>query len=482
MRLKLLDDYVEAMESRSMLRSILADKSLAEYELLMFNWNHQQWYLPGEPSITLKTLIFRPQADPQCSAGSVRLIITDQVTQVDEWLAKEQTEQLYATAKEPSRESKAKNLFNRLAEYCSAPLIELNNFINLVPVHIPKPWGQEIWFSGIEARGQSLVGDQKHQIPLPWLLDLGGEVLLGEQYQTLNLLKVLDPLPEPVYGDLYFELHEEKREVYVVSHVDSEAWPDGKGAIRYGFDPQVRAQYASDEDFRSAFHARVTAYEAIRREIDGYYDVCRESEGLALNVPVSPDTLKRWESSLSSELLSREQEAREAMDYFTQLLPLVVGDVVKVPRLLPHSLQHGVRTVEFQTPVYERKILSFGQKVLTQTEWDTDEAVALMETESPAPDELTLLASGDGWRREQIVEFEDFYVERISLSPGGAWQITPGTGYALIMSLTAIELEGRQLGAESAVLVPAGAKSLKVANQGLNTAIILLARPRNPDF
>src|SRR5690625_7657891 len=42
------------------------------------------------------------------------------------------------------------------------------------------------------------------------------------------------PLPVEVVGDLYFELHEEKREVYVVTSIDPQAWPEGIGAIRYG--------------------------------------------------------------------------------------------------------------------------------------------------------------------------------------------------------------------------------------------------------
>ena len=75
------------------------------------------------------------------------------------------------------------------------------------------------------------------------------------------LLKVLDPAPEPVLGDLYFELHETKQEVYVVTHVDRRAWPDGRGAIRFGMNAARRAVYADDAKFRAAFLKAVREYE-----------------------------------------------------------------------------------------------------------------------------------------------------------------------------------------------------------------------------
>jgi hypothetical protein len=165
----------------------------------------------------------------------------------------------------------------------------------------------------------------------------------------LTLLKILDPSSTPVLGDLYFELHEEKREVYVVTHIDREAWPDGVGYIRYGFAPERVGQFANEAEFRSAYLAAVQAYESVRRALD------------SLPEGAEPDR----------ELLALEPVLREGMNSFTGLRALRVGDVVEVPLLVPHALLHGVRTVEFQTPTYERKILSFAQKVLTQDHWDT---------------------------------------------------------------------------------------------------------------
>ena len=244
--------------------------------------------------------------------------------------------------------------------------IALNRPLLLAPVTVAKPWGREIWFTGIEARGQAGVYGEGGILPLPWLLEVAAPEVLGVESSALNLLKILDPLPEPVYGDLYFELHEEKREVYVVTAVDRRCWPNGVGAIRYGFDPAVRAHYPSDAAFRRAYLESVQAYEAVRDRIQAVEDSWRTEEGYGLRDPVPAATSRRWRAALPPDLRRLEAERRRIMEGFTLLRPLRVGDVVQVPLRLPHALQHGVRTVEFQTPVYERRILSFAQKVLTQ--------------------------------------------------------------------------------------------------------------------
>src|SRR5690606_327598 len=186
----------------------------------------------------------------------------------------------------------------------------------------------------------------------------------------------------------------EKREVYVVTHVDRNAWPDGRGAIRFGFDQVARQRAASDEAFRQQFLSAVADYEQLRRAIDRHCDEIRREEGVGLTEPVDAATLKRWLGVVPAPLLERERQAREAMNAFTHMLPLREGDVVKVPCLTPHALQHGVRTVEFQTPVYERKILAFAQKVLTQDHWDTSEAVELMSLEAGSLEALSVISQG----------------------------------------------------------------------------------------
>src|SRR5690606_5726198 len=122
-------------------------------------------------------------------------------------------------------------------------------------------------------------------------------------------------------------------------------------AIRYGFDAQVRREYGDDEAFRCAFLQSVREYETLRRIVDERIDGFRVEEGIGLNEPVDAQRLKRWLQRIPADIHAREQAARQRMNAFTHMVALEVGDVIKVATLTPHALQHGVRTVEFQTPV-----------------------------------------------------------------------------------------------------------------------------------
>jgi len=174
-----------------------------------------------------------------------------------------------------------------------------------------------------------------------------------------------------------------------------------------------------------------------------------------------------------------EKDARVAMERFTRLLPLRVGDVVRVPPLLPHALQHGVRTVEFQTPVYERRILSFAQKVLTQAHWDTVEAGASMLLEPPAVEAFPVLAAGPGIRRERIARFDDFEVERLVLGPAAAGALESTATHLLMMVVAGlVAFDGKTLGSESAALIPPGPSGLRLRNIGADTVVVLISRPR----
>lgn len=358
------------------------------------------------------------------------------------------------------------------------PVVDLGAPLRLDPVAIPKPWGRELWFTGIEARGQSRVRIGDGALPLPWLLAVAAGEILGSGVNALNLLKILDPFPDPVYGDLYFELHEEKREVYVVTRIDPASWPAGRGAIRYGFDPRVLATYPDEQAFRAAYLNCVHAYERIRREIDRREDVWRSAEGYGPNDAVPAATLRRWRAAHPPALRRAEVEARRAMDGFTQLLPIGVGDVIRVPTRLPHALQHGVRTVEFQTPVYERRILSFAQKVLTQDHWDTAAAVPQMRLEPPAPAPPRIIAEAPGATRERIVAFDDFVVDRWRLGPGASAVLPQRGSYALAMAVQGqITVAGAGLAAEDAVLIPAACAAVAVENSGGEPASLLVARP-----
>ena len=426
-------------------------------QLCAFTFDHRCYYLPGAPVVGLLAVL-ATSAD-----GSRLLLVSNQVGKVREWL---RTHHL------------AGDNMAALAGCAGAPWVPLAGAWRLGPVSIAKPWGREIWYTGIEERGQSTVTDGCLEVPLPWLLALDPEQFLAARTREPNLVKILDPLDEAVFGDLYFELHEEKQEVYVVTHVSDAAWPGGKGAIRYGFDPAVRARYPDDNAFRQAYLDAVHRYEAVRREVDACLDRFREEEGVALEEPLSPRILKAWQARLDGTLRDREVEAREAMNAFTHLVPLSRGDVVRIATRSPHALQHGVRTVEFQTPVYERKILSFAQKVLTQPHWDTAEAVAMMNLEPGAVETLPRVAQGDGFALDRVVAFDDFRVHRLTLGAGQTYSLARGDHYCVLFAVAGDFLVADlPLAPEEAVLLPRTSAVSAVVNRGSSEAILLISEP-----
>jgi len=184
--------------------------------------------------------------------------------------------------------------------------------------------------------------------------------------------------------------------------------------------------------------------------------------------------------NLEPGIAEQERQHRSEMDSFTNMKPLKVGDVVKVPLLTPHSLQHGVRTIEFQTPVYERKILSFGQKVLTQAHWDTPEAVAKMRLGQPESEALEVLQQGQGVLVERIVDFDDFEVRRVCLDSGQALDDLIVEQYALLMVVEGfLQLSGVLYSAEKALLLPGGWDGSLAAAKPPARLVFLLALPHN---
>ena len=268
--------------------------------------------------------------------------------------------------------------FDELARQLSTPILSLKSPLPLSPVTISKPWGEEIWFTGIEKRGVCSFSG----IPIPWLLDCFPNFLTGDQYKPPILLKILKPSPLPLEGDLYFEAHREKKEVYVVTEINPQAWPDGYGRIRFGFSSSKRDQYDSTESFSEAYLSAVENYRQVRDLIDG-----GEQAGINL-----------------------EKNLREEMDSFTSLRKLKLGDVVQINPMTPHSLQHGVSVIEFQTPHYERYILSFAQKVVTQAHWDTEAAASQLDFKTDLP-----LSNHAG---DMIADFDEFVVRRLKLEAG----------------------------------------------------------------
>jgi hypothetical protein len=293
--------------------------------------------------------------------------------------------------------------------------------VRLVPVTIAKPWGQEIWYTGIEARGESRVVTSTGETSLSAYLDLDRAATCNDQ--EIVLLKVLDPNPSPVIGDLYFEVHEEKREVYVVTAIDPQAWPGGRAHMRFGMNQQLRASFGDDDAFRAAYLNAVKDYEQVRRAID----------------------------SGNQNLDDTELAKRAAMDAFTATTTLEIGEVIAIPRWVPHSLQHGVRVIEFQTPTYERQIISFAQQVLTQDHWDSEHAIKHMNVEPVAAPTFEQVAKGV----ERIAAFDDFGVWRATVEPGIPFAMPDGIPYAICTPLDGdVAVGSLPLTREQACLVP----------------------------
>ncbi|MEE8059167.1 MAG: hypothetical protein V3T17_15215 [Pseudomonadales bacterium] len=368
--------------------------------------------------------------------------------------------------------------FSSLCDHFSLPDFHSKDILPLSPINIAKPWGQEIWYTAIEERGVAGVSNGRFKLPLPWVLSALPSSLCADQQRLLILLKILDPLPQEVFGDLYFELHQEKREVYVVTSINKEAWPKGEGCIRFGFDQYKRKQYSSDRAFRADFVLAVKDYEKVRREIDGMIDAFRVRDEFGVNEPVSVDVLRDWLNELPAGLQEDERRLRGQMDSFTNKLPLALGDVVKVPCLTPHSLQHGVRTIEFQTPVYERLILSFAQKVLTQPHWDIDAAAGIMTLGTPEQPLHNRIMDCGGVVVERIVDFKDFEVQRILLASGAHFMIPSPDAYGVLIAVKgSLVIGDMELKPEDAAIIPGECDELPINNHCSAPISFLLAFP-----
>lgn len=443
---------IELIDNPERLRA-LADASTPQ--CLGFTWDHRQYYLPGEPILALCAFCFSDGQRFECA-------ITDDYTA------------FYEIVERHKATADARTAFTQAIDSLDINALDLTGALSLETVTVAKPWGREIWYTGIEARGICRV----EGTPLPWLISMAPWLIAGDCDPDPVLLKILDPLPDDVYGDLYFELHEEKIEVYVVTHIDERAWPEGIGWIRYGFDRERLAEYPSSEAFREAYLDAVREYRRIRTRIDEQLDRYRASEGYSADAAVPPATLKAWMSRLNPELCAQEREYRDRMNAFTAMHPLEVGDVVQVEPLTPHALQHGVRVIEFQTPHYERHILSFAQKVLTQAHWDTEAAMARATLASDIEADLTTLSEGKDHRVDIIADFDAFQARRAVLAPGASISLPAVTTCALVIGVSGIHKLGqRTLTAEQACYVPAVAGPLKLTNEGDDTGIALIALP-----
>ena len=362
--------------------------------------------------------------------------------------------------------------------------------LRLEELQIPKPWGYEGWYTGVEQRGVASVVDEQGRTELPYALQLFPESLLGSQRPPLILLKTLNPVAQEVLGDLYLELHAEKWEVYIVTSLDEEAWPDGVGQVRAGLAPDLvesyRQQHGEDwwPAYRQDFAAAIAPYEQLRRQLDTKLDEERQRRGYGLREALSPEQMQELLQTIPADQAQQEVRLRQAAEAFVGSCPVRVGDVVSFPTWQMHSLQHGVRVIEFQTPHYERLIVLFGQKVLTQDHWDTDAALAGMKPEVYQPPQPELIWEENGARCERVVDFPDFEARRWTVPSGQRVPLNSEGEYQLLMGVQGygqISVQGEISGTvrqEEGWMIPARAKDCWLESRGNEELVCLQALPR----
>ena len=338
--------------------------------------------------------------------------------------------------------------------------------LRLEVLKITKPWGHEGWYTGVEKRGVVKVADEYGKTELPYALTLFKKQLLADYSAALILLKTLNPIAEDVVGDLYYEMHEEKWEVYVVTEIDKTAWPSGTGIIKAGLHPDKIAEYQQNHPEKwpdvllKDFEQAIAAYENVRRQID-------EST-----------------ADISTELSAQELSLREKAAEFVGDCSVKVGDIVSFPVFQMHSLRHGIKVIEFQTPHYERLIVMFAQKVLTQKHWDTADALSKMRPEVYQHPELERLHKSAGLLVERFVDFPQFTADRISLNTGQTWDEQLGGQYHLLINISgqaAVFPENGQtviLNPEEALFLHVGMGGYRLKSTADTPLICLKAMPK----
>jgi mannose-6-phosphate isomerase class I len=142
--------------------------------------------------------------------------------------------------------------------------------------------------------------------------------------------------------------------------------------------------------------------------------------------------------------------------------------------------------MEFQTPTYERLIAMFAQKVVTQSHWDTEQALARMHPAPYTPPATAPLeAAEEGVTLDRIVDFPQFQVVRARLAPGAARvERAEGIPSYRLLAVTEgsarLKLPGgaqRTIKSGQACLVPAALETLTVAATRKEPLTYLTAQP-----
>ena len=358
------------------------------------------------------------------------------------------------------------SLLESVAENRKAVIVDSKEPLQLKVLKIPKPWGYEGWYTGVEKRGVVNVIDKYGKTELPYALNLFKKEMLADNSESLILLKTLNPVAKKAIGDLYYELHEKKWEVYVVTEIDKTAWPSGTGIIKAGLHPDKIEEYKNKygnnwkEILLREFKSAVFEYEKTRRQID--------------------DSQER----VPKKLLEKEAKLGEIASGFVGDLPVKVGDIISFPVFQIHSLRHGIKVVEFQTPHYERLILMFAQKVVTQNHWDTEVAISKMETKVYHPPKLVCIHNSEYLNVERFTDFPQFNFDRICLAPNNSYEDQLDGRYQLLIIINGRAAVVTQSGnsikimKEESLFLPVAMKSILIENIGENQMICLKATPK----
>lgn len=360
----------------------------------------EQYFLPGNPTVPLLALIALQLQRGQIRIRLSLLALTPELRQQVEAL--------------PARSGD----LEALAQRWVAPWFTLGEPMALVPLALPRPWGREIRYTDVEAIGQAAVKVGGSRVPLHWLLALAPRRLAAGRQRHLIPFRQLQPWSHEPLGDLYFEVHERRSEVYLVTGVDEAVWPGAKAAMRFGLNPQKRARYGDDRRFKADYLKAVRSYEQVRRAIDQRLERWGQAQGLDSSVPLRPAQYDEALAQVEPPLLAKELERRQVMDSFCALRSVGEGDVIRVPPGTPHSLLRGVDVIELQTSQQERQILSCNHKVMNQKPWDTEQALGHLSMDTPAQHPPKSWQVTPGIQLERLAQVPGFSVFRLRLHAG----------------------------------------------------------------
>ena len=320
--------------------------------------------------------------------------------------------------------------------------IQLGIPVPLKPVKVEKPWGHELWYTGMETRGESHIVTPQGDLPLSLYLTLSPKI---PRNTPIILIKQLNPRSEPLIGDLYLEAHHTKHEVYFVTRVDRAAWPLGKAKIRLGVNQKIRSEYNSDRDFRQAYLESIQEYQ------------------LALSLEEN-----------TKESVQDKNRLRQKMNTFTNMVSISEGAIIDVPPLIPHSLQHGVQVLELQTPSYERMIISASQPLATQEAWDSEKAIDEINLSSATIYKQTRSEKGF----IPVASPKGFGAWKIPIEPGDTHLFEADLAYGICVTMDGSSIiEGLPQKKNEACFVPSSSLPIHFRNTAKVPAICLVSGP-----